>query len=602
MARAGFSTFEPRRHERQLVAIIDAIRAADGPLDDRALGRILRRHPKDGCGAFSKSEIIRGFRALRRRHGWDGEGGFVARLRMKPVRTASGVAPVTVLTKPFPCPGECIFCPSDVRMPKSYLAREPGAQRAAQHRFDPYGQTLGRLLTYHHNGHRVDKVELIVLGGTWSSYPEPYQRWFVTRCFEALNDFEAVRRASDEGGSPPPGWRGPVDFDAIEERVDGRDPTASYNRLVTRFLRRRQGGRLRRAEEAAGWRDLLRAQRCNESAAARCVALVLETRPDEVDVAEVLRLRRLGATKVQLGVQSLCDEVLRRNRRGHDVACTRRALRLLRGAGFKLHVHWMPNLYGSDPARDVEDFRRLFDDPAIRPDELKIYPCSLIDSAELMRYYDDGRWRPYEPQELLEVLSRCLLLVPPYCRVTRIIRDIPGDEIVSGNKTTNLRQRVEAELARRGRRSRDVRAREIRRRPFDPEALRLEALVYDTAIGEEHFLQFVTPDDHLCGFLRLSLPAAPVAPAEIATSAMIREVHVYGGVVGLGQRGAGGRHAQHLGLGRRLIAEAARRAAGRGFRDLAVISAVGTRDYYRRLGFADGPLYQHRPLCAAARR
>ena len=216
--------FEPARHEHQLLPIIREIRAAES-LDAAELHRLVRKYPKEGRGAFSKSEIIRGYRFFKGRRGWDeDERDFVARVRMKPVRTQSGVAPVTVLTKPYPCPGKCIFCPSDVRMPKSYLSREPGAQRAAQHDFDPYGQTLGRLIAYYNTGHDASKVELIILGGTWSFYPEPYQVWFVKRCFDAMNDFASVRV---DHRFRPYDLKGAVSFQDLGEEVDGRAPAAT---------------------------------------------------------------------------------------------------------------------------------------------------------------------------------------------------------------------------------------------------------------------------------------------------------------------------------------------------------------------------------------
>ncbi len=576
-------------------------------LDAKTLHRIVRQHPKDGCGAFSKNEIIQGFRHFADRRGWTGETAFLERVKMKPVRTRSGVAPVTVLTAPYPCPGRCIFCPSDVRMPKSYLSSEPGAQRAAQHDFDPYRQTLSRLTALFDNGHRVDKVELIVLGGTWSFYPEPYQIWFVKRCFEAMNDFgPGIRTGSGGAGiEGTPGRRS----SNLAERVDGRTRSRSYNQVVAGFSDGGPSGTGHRIDPQASWNELERVQRQNENRRARCVGLVVETRPDHLSEREALRIRRLGATKVQIGIQSLSDEVLAKNRRGHDVAATRRAFALLRRAGFKLHAHWMPNLYGSDPEHDVLDFERIFADPDFRPDELKIYPCSLIESAELMQYHEDGRWRPYTHGELLQVLSECLLRVPAWCRVTRVIRDIPGDEIVAGNRTTNFRQVVEAALRRQGSESRDIRAREIGDRPVDPAALELERIDYRTSTGREVFLQIVAggvrPTGRIVGFCRLALPEPPSFVPEIATSAMIREVHVYGVVVGIGeQRPLGGRggqlqrpgRSQHLGLGRRLIDEATAIAAAQGYRDLAVISSVGTREYYRRLGFGDGELYQHREL------
>ncbi|MEE8526621.1 MAG: tRNA uridine(34) 5-carboxymethylaminomethyl modification radical SAM/GNAT enzyme Elp3 [Thermoanaerobaculia bacterium] len=584
--------FRPQGYESDLVPIVEEIRAA-GDIDADALQRIVRKYPKDGRGAFSKSEIISGFRHFAPLYGWRSETEFLDRIRMKPVRTASGVAPVTVLTQPFPCPGKCIFCPSDVRMPKSYLSREPGAQRAAQHEFDPYLQTLSRIQAFYNNGHRVDKVELIILGGTWSFYPEAFQIWFVKRCFEAMNGFAGGERRI-EAAEPQR-----FSFRDFADEVDGLNLDRSYNQVISSLLVSRQAagsGANRLIDDAcaASWQELEEVQAGNEGAAARCVGLVVETRPDHLDADEVVRIRRLGATKVQIGVQSLSDEVLRRNRRGHDVAATRRAFRLLRQGGFKIHAHWMPNLYGSDPDRDVEDFERLFADPALRPDELKIYPCSLIESAELMQYYRDGRWRPYDREELMTVLSECLLRVPAYCRLTRMIRDIPGDDIHAGNRTTNFREVVEKDLARRGRRSVDIRAREIRGAAVDPGELILDRIDYRGSAGCEVFLQFVTPENRIVGFCRLRLPDAEGPFPEIGASAMIREVHVYGLLVGIGDRESG--RPQHLGLGRRLIAEAARLAAAGGFRDLAVISSVGTREYYRRLGFVDGELYQHRPL------
>lgn len=591
--------FEPQRHASELLPIINEIRASES-LDAAALHRLVRKYPKEGRGAFSKSEIIRGYRFFKPRQGWpEDESTFVERVRMKPIRTQSGVAPVTVLTKPYPCPGKCIFCPSDVRMPKSYLSREPGAQRAAQHDFDPYGQTLGRLLAYYNTGHDPAKVELIILGGTWSFYPEAYQIWFVKRCFDAMNEYGARRAA---GASPaarrsdvrPYDIKGPVSFAELDEEVDGRGAGRTYNQVVSGYLAEKLDGELLDGSEQATWRQLAAVQRRNETAAARCVGLVVETRPDHLSQEEVVRIRRLGGTKVQIGYQSLSDEVLASNRRGHDVAATRRAMRLLRAAGFKLHAHWMPNLYGSDPERDVEDFERIFADADFRPDELKVYPTSLIESAELMQYYESGQWRPYGEDELLAVLTASLERVPEYCRVTRMIRDIPGDDIHAGNRITNFREVVERELARRGGASRDIRAREIRGEPVDPRRLVLDRSSYASSIGREVFLQFITAERRIVGFCRLALPQGAASIPEIAASAMIREVHVYGVVVQFGD--ARRDRSQHLGLGKRLIEEAARIAAAAGFRDLAVISSVGTREYYRRLGFVDGELYQHRTL------
>jgi len=455
-ARRRQRRFDPTAHRSELVSIVDAI-AAMPELDPGRLDGLLKRFPKDGRGLFSRSEIISGFRHFKAEH-WPAldEAGFVARLRLRPIRTQSGVTPVTVLTRPFPCPGECIFCPNDIRMPKSYLADEPGAQRAEDNRFDPYLQTWNRLDAYRSMGHPVDKVELIILGGTWSFHPEVYQVWFVKRCFDALNDYGSGIDGRAEAGLAPARFR--------ELTPIGRGSAGSYNRRIRAQLH---------PTEQANWPELFASHRTNETARCRSVGLVVETRPDHISDAEVDRIRRLGCTKVQIGLQSLSDEVLERNRRGCDVAASRRALRLLRAAGFKLHVHWMPNLLGSSPEQDAADYSRLFDDPDFRPDELKLYPCSLIESAELMTYYESAQWRPYENDELVELLATCLERTPAYCRLTRVIRDFSSGDIVAGNKIANLREVAEAALAARGARSRDIRAREIRGAPFDADALAL---------------------------------------------------------------------------------------------------------------------------------
>ncbi len=609
--------FDPRRHRAELVPLLAALAEAPTLAGSRR-DRLLARHPKEGKGFFSKSELLAGLRWLRRAEPAALAGVDLARLerrlRGKPVRTLSGVAVVTVFTRPHPCPGRCVFCPNDVRMPKSYLADEPGCQRALTHRFDPYEQTWSRLRALAATGHTVDKVELLVLGGTWSSYPADYQAHFLERCFAAMNDFGAAptevrdevrgpgSRAEGDGASatPPPGT---LDGRQLHRGADGAG--RSYNSLVGRGGDGRDGsagssgGTDGTAEEAGDALD--RMQAVNEGAGARCVGLVLETRPDRVDAGEVLRLRRLGATKVQLGVQSLSDRVLAANRRGHGVDATRRSFRLLRAAGFKIQAHWMANLLGSDPAADVADFRRLFADPDFRPDELKIYPCSLVENAELMRFWEAGEWRPYGDGELLEVVIAALAATPGWCRLSRVIRDIPGTDIVAGSRVTNLRQVAEAEMARRGLAPRDVRAREVRGGEVDPKRLRLTEEIYATSVGEERFVQLLTPEDELAGFLRLSLPEPGRALAgsagelrrELASRAVIREVHVYGRVAPLVREGRSRNRAQHRGLGRRLVEHAAAAARGAGHGGLAVISAVGTRRYYRRLGFADGALYQH---------
>lgn len=597
-------------HQAPLRAILRAVLTAPGSLNEKDFQKIVRAHPKPQGGMYRHSDLIAAYRD------WAGTDGLPAfsddmmrRLQLKPVRTSSGVAPVTILTKPFPCPGTCVFCPNDVRMPKSYLSDEPGAQRAEQNGFDPYLQMMSRLRQFALIGHPTDKIEVIILGGTWSFYPETYQIWFVKRVFDALHDFgadidhsDAVRELLTEKSR----FDGSSTTDQV---IHGAELARSYNQVVQSIYademtrsrdaqNRFSAGLVERTvvDEYATWAELEAAHLINESAPCRCVGLVVETRPDHIDAAEVLRARRLGCTKVQIGFQSLDDRILSMNKRGHDVAATRRAVALLRRAGFKIHAHWMPNLYGATPETDRADYARLFDDPDFRPDELKLYPCSLIESAELMQIYQAGGWRPYTHDELLGLLADCMAHTPEYTRLTRIIRDIPSTDIVVGNHLTNFRQLAEEEVKRRGTQSADIRAREVRFREVDAETLTLDVVEYQTQVGREYFLQFITPERAIAGFLRLSTPdpALPPLTPELDGAAVIREVHVYGQVVGIG--GESGGRAQHAGLGTALIEAAVNIAQTAGYRTLAVISAIGTRVYYRKRGFADFGLYQVRTL------
>ena len=550
-------SFDPAAHRNALSAIFREVLAVQESEWDasRTLRSILARYPKDGKGFYAKSDLVAGFRLLIDEGEIDPDPLLLDRIRMKPVRTSSGVAPVTVLTAPAGCPGQCIFCPDDLRMPKSYIYDEPGAQRAERDGFDPFKQTLGRIHAFESIGHDTSKVELLILGGTWSAYGQDYREWFVRRCFDAMNSYR------------DPGY---VTSSSLEE-----------------------------------------AQQSNVLSANRNVGLVVETRPDWITPDEIRHMRRLGVTKVQIGVQSLDDEVLELNKRGHTVAEVRQALGLLRTAGFKLHLHWMPNLYGATLDSDRVSFRRFYDDPAIRPDELKIYPCSLIAGTELYQKWLAGDYYPYSEPELVALLADIKPTVAPYTRINRLFRDIPAHHIEAGVKTSNLREVVQKELTRRGERCVCIRCREVRRQQVREEALRLTVSTYTTDLTVEHFLQFVVVeegerDSHaanlerapLAGFLRLSLPKTPTAGSrafleEIRGNAMIREVHVYGPALAIGRSEAGA--AQHVGVGTRLLAEARRLSRAAGFDRISVIAATGTQAYYAARGFEPGDLYMTGP-------
>jgi elongator complex protein 3 len=501
----------------------------------------IRHHPLQGGGYIAKYTLVALYRLLVESGEWQADPTLLKLIRMKPVRTLSGVTTVTVLTGPGPCPGDCIFCPDDIRMPKSYLPDEPGAARAFQNNFDPFEQVNSRIVSYEAVGHPTDKIELLILGGTWSAYPREYQETFVQRCFDAMNSHLSL------------------------------DYHQSNN--------------------------LLEAQLVNETALHRNVGLVIETRPDQISPAEIIHLRRMGVTKVQMGAQSLDDRILALNCRGHDSAETLRACAMLRAAGFKIVLHWMPNLLGATIDSDREDFARLWQ--GCDPDEIKIYPTQLLENSALYGHWQRGEYTPYTTEQLINLVADIKPTIPLYCRVNRIIRDIPSNHVVSGNRRTSLRQDALAEIKRRGQECRCIRCREIRGATIDPASLRLDDLVYSPAYAEEHFISYVTPQDKIAGYLRLSLPQkqSPL-PAlgipELEGAALIREVHVYGQSleVGADQEGA----AQHIGLGTSLLQKAEEIAAQNGYRSLAVIAAVGTRNYYAARGFERGDLYMSKPV------
>ncbi len=505
--------------------------------------RALRAHPlEDGEGYLTKAALVAAYNQMVEAGTLEADRILLDKIRMKPMRTLSGVTTVTVLTKAYPCPGKCIFCPTDVRMPKSYLPDEPGAMRALEHQFDPYEQVHARLRALENLGHPTDKIELLILGGTWSSYRRDYQEWFIKRCFDAMNELE----------------RG-----ALREHAD-------------KF-------------ETAGV-DISQAQTINETTSHRNVGLVIETRPDEINADELRWLRHLGVTKVQMGAQSFDDHILEINKRGHDVESTRKATALLRAAGFKIVLHWMPNLLGATPQSDRADFAKLWAD--FCPDEIKIYPNQLLANAELYEYWKRGEFHPYTTQELVDLIADIKPSIPRYCRVNRVIRDIPGNNVVEGNTRTSLRQDIQSEMKKRGTVCQCVRCREVRGKVVEAETLRLDDLTYQAGSAEEHFISFVTPDDGLAGFIRLSLPAknsALTGMSDLDAAALIREVHVYGQSLAVGAEQTGA--AQHLGLGTRLLEEAENVARKNGFSRMAVISAIGTRHYYLDRGFERGEYY-----------
>jgi elongator complex protein 3 len=324
----------------------------------------------------------------------------------------------------------------------------------------------------------------------------------------------------------------------------------------------------------------------------------LETRPDFITENEIIRMRKLGATKVQIGVQALDDKILELNRRGHTVNDTKEAFRLLRTSGFKIHAHIMPNLYGSNLKRDIDDYKKLWS-KEFSPDELKIYPTSILPDTELHELYQKGDYKPYTEDELLEYFTKALPHTPRFVRLTRIIRDIPSDEIVAGNKATNFRQIAEQRIEELGLKIEDIRSREIKGEEISWDDIEEEIATYKTSISTEYFISYKTKvDDKICGFLRLSIPKKGVSKnnfiEELRDSSIIREVHVYGTSVNIGEDSEG--QPQHLGLGKELIKRAEEISKENGFKRISVISAIGTRKYYEKRGFERGELYMNKAL------
>ncbi|MCU0631167.1 MAG: tRNA uridine(34) 5-carboxymethylaminomethyl modification radical SAM/GNAT enzyme Elp3 [Methanoregulaceae archaeon] len=476
-------------------------------------------------------------------------------LQVKPTRTLSGVAPVAVMTSPSPCPhGKCLPCPGGpdhlFQSPQSYTGEEPAAIRGREHRYDPYEQVIARLSQFETLGHHVGKAELIVMGGTITARPKEYQEWFVTRCIQAMNEY-------DRPEISPPGSRSAGEEDFLPGQGN-REPV---------FLD-------------------------NERARVRCVAITFETRPDWCRKEHIGSMLDLGVTKVELGVQHVDDEILTLNRRGCTVQDTADANRLLRDAGIKVGFHIMPNLPGSSIEMDRELFRTLFDDPRFRPDFLKIYPTLVTPGSEIEELWKCGSYSPYSEEELIDLIAYGKSLLPVYVRLQRIQRDIPAKLIVAGSKHSNFRQLASDRLIANGGRCRCIRCREIGRFPSG-ETPELITDTYECAGGTEHFISSVAGDS-LVGFARLRFPGM-VFREELCESALLRELHVYGSIVPIGHDPSGGEQ-QHRSTGSTLLSEAEEIARGSGYHRISVMSGIGVRPYYRNHGYERAGPYMQKEL------
>ena len=477
-------------------------------------------------------------------------------LQKRSVRTISGVTPVAILTRPFGCPGKCIYCPSEPKMPKSYISSQPAAARALRNKFHPREQTLNRLAALVDSGHPVSKLEIIIMGGTWSALPAQYQEWFIKEIFDTVNECKSE--------------------------------------------------------------DLKEAQKINETADRRIIGLTTETRPDFITEKELMRLRKFGCTRVELGVQTLDDKISRETKRNCTALRVAQATELLKNYGFKICYHMMPGLPGSTMKKDLAMLKKTMEDPRYSPDFVKIYPCQVLKNSELYDIWKKGKFEPLHDRDLVKLILRFKKFVPPWVRIMRLLRDIPVSDIVSGAKFSNLRQILHSQPEKIKEIIGEKDFREIFGSSFvwpckcircrelgfvsDKHWKKLKPVLkrrdYQSSGGTEVFLSFETSDEQtLFSLLRLRIPGKinfKKSRDFFASAALIREIHSYGSEISVGQgKGQG----QHRGLGKKLIREAEKIAKIEFKKQkMVIIAGVGTREYYRQAGYTEENTYMVKDL------
>ncbi|MFH1822439.1 MAG: tRNA uridine(34) 5-carboxymethylaminomethyl modification radical SAM/GNAT enzyme Elp3 [Patescibacteria group bacterium] len=499
---------------------------------------------KYNIGILKNSDILKEFPVETRR------GASLQKiLRKRSIRTLSGIAPVAVLTMSYPCPGKCAYCPTEKNVPQSYLSNEPAVMRAIRCNYHPYVQVQQRLRALVANGHNPTKIEIIVIGGTWSVLPEKYKYWYIGELFRGANEYEKSKKSKCKSQN-------------------------YIAKVKTNNLKN----------------TLLKEQKRNEKAKYKIIGLTLETRPDYIDEKELWQMRELGCTRVELGVQAISDKILKLNKRGHGVKEIVQATKLLKNFGFKVTYHIMPGLPGSTSAKDFKMFKQLFNDERFQPDQIKFYPTVVTKGSQLYKWWKAKKYKPYSDKTLQNLIIKCKAVIPPYVRVIRLIRDIPKESIMAGNTITNLRQIMKD----KGVKCNCIRCREVKSGKLKVESMKLKVIKYSASQGEEYFLQYTDKSNKiLYGFCRLRLinsdselsSGHPELSSDISNilnnAALIREIHVYGELIPVGKAGK----IQHSGLGKKLLAEAENIAKKNNYNKIAIISGVGVRNYYRKLGY-----------------
>ena len=471
-------------------------------------------------------------------------------LKKKPTRTISGVAVVAVMCPPHKCPhGRCLYCPESTIAPPSYTGEEPAALRARMYDFSPYKQVYNRLQQLESIGHPLDKVELIIMGGTFPSRFLCFQEWFITQCLQAMTDFGVK-----------------------EYKLNSDD---EYT-----------GGDI----DLMGFQYLEDVQRANESSSVRCVGMTFETRPDYSKKEDVDRMLQMGVTRVELGVQTLYNFIYHRVERGHRVQDTVEATRVLKDSGIKVAMHLMPGLF-SDHERDLRMFKRLFSDEQFKPDMLKIYPCLVTEGSKLHDLWEKGEYTPYSTEEAVQLIVEVKKILPKWVRTMRIQRDIPSQLIEAGVQKSNLGELVYNQLKKEKVQCQCIRCREVGHQAAqgiftNKEKVQLLMEKYRASEGEEIFLSMEDQEaDVLLGFLRLRMPSEQSHRPEIKPeTVLLRELHVYGPMIPLGERED--ELWQHRGYGEELLKKAEEISHEEyDKKEILIISGIGARNYYRKFGY-----------------